>query len=450
MRRVSIALSAALFVLLATTAVSCGDDTDEVLLGEVVRADVAEVVVAPASVVARAAATLTAASDGTIGQLLVQPGDEVSAGDVLAVVDSPVAQRRLEQATEALAAADQAVAASETTTTGDDLIATQAATDEAAMAAFAQARAAAQNIAEPELQQALLAQVAASEQRYLESAAVARQAARSVQDGVTSLSTAMAAMSTAQRVQAQQAYDLAQAGVNALTLRAPFDGVVQLGGAAQPAPAGDLDRLLGDLTGAPPSGSSGGGLDSSGPGVDHVLGVGSQVRAGAPLVTVVDLAAPALVAEVDETDVLLVEPGLPAQVELDAAPGVRYEATVAAIDLLPTPSARGGVAYRVRLDLGEGAWPDGRAAPTPRPGMSAVAHLRVREALATLAVPAAAVLRIDGRDAVWVARDGRAERAEVEIGVQGPELVQILTGLGMGDRIVVRGADQVAEGQRLP
>jgi HlyD family secretion protein len=448
-RRLSIALSAALLVLLATTAVSCGDDTSEISLGEVVRADVAEVVVAPATVVARAAATLTVASDGTISQLLVQPGDEVSAGDVLAVVDSPVAQRRLELATEALAAADQAVAASGTGT-GADLVATQAATDEAAMAAFEQSRAAAQNIAEPELRQALLAQVAAAEQRYLESAAAARQAARAVQDGVASLSTAMAAMSKAQQVQAQQAYDLALATVDTLTLRAPIDGVVQLGGAVHPHPAGELDELLGGLTGRLSQGRTGGDAGTDGPGIGQVPAVGSSVRAGTPVLTVVDLAEPALVAEVDETDVLLVEPNLTAQVELDAAPGVRYEATVAAIDLLPTPSARGGVSYRVRLDLGKGSWPDGRAAPTPRPGMSAVAHLRVREATGTLAVPAAAVLRVDGTDVVWLARDGRAERVEVRVGVQGQDLVQILAGLEIDDRIVVRGADQVVQGQRLP
>ncbi len=49
-------------------------------------------------------------------------------------------------------------------------------------------------------------------------------------------------------------------------------------------------------------------------------------------------------AEVDETDVLLVEPGVPATVELDAVPGRgRYPATVAAVDVTPTRRAGGGV-----------------------------------------------------------------------------------------------------------
>lgn len=449
MRRVPIVLSASSALLLALTAATCDDDTGEITTGEVVRADVAELVVAPATVVARAAATLTAASDGTLAEVMVEPGQEVAAGEVLAVVESPAAQRRLSQAEEALAAAEQAVAAGGAGgTDGADLAASQHATDQAAAVAFEQARLAAANIVDDDLRQALLAQVAAAEQRYAETSAAAREAATAVQQGVASLSTAVAAMGTAQQVQAQQAYDLALATVEALTLRAPFDGVVQLGGTATaPQPAGELDQLLSGLSG----GATGlSGVGGAGPGTDQPVTAGAAVRAGTALLTIVDLAEPGLVADVDETDVLLVEPGVPAEVELDAAPGVRYDATVTAVDLLPTPSTRGGVAYRVRLDLGSGRWPDGTDAPAPRPGMSAVAHLRVREATATLAVPAAAVLRVDGSDVVWVERDGRAERAEVRLGVQGPDLVQVLTGLRAGERVVVRGADQVVEGQRLP
>jgi RND family efflux transporter MFP subunit len=183
--------------------------------------------------------------------------------------------------------------------------------------------------------------------------------------------------------------------------------------------------------------------------VDPALAPGSLVTAGIPVLTVVDVSELGMRAEVDETDVLLVEPGIDAEVELDAAPGARYRAAVTAVDLLPTPSDRGGVAYGVRLRLAEGSWPDGSAAPTPRPGMSAVAHLRVAEAADTPAVPAAAILRVDGTDVVWAVRDGRAVRTPVTVGVQGPDLVEIVAGLRPGDRIVVSGADQVSEGDRL-
>src|SRR5690606_36793455 len=133
---------------------------------------------------------------------------------------------------------------------------------------------------------------------------------------------AASAIGAAQRVQASQAYELAVATVEALTLRAPFDGVVQLGGTAggDAAVVPDLEALLGAATGGAPAAAAGVA------GTDPAPVVGAPVRAGTPLLTVVDMDPPTLLAEVDETDVLLVEPGVTAEVELDAAPGAVYPA----------------------------------------------------------------------------------------------------------------------------
>jgi hypothetical protein len=100
--------------------------------------------------------------------------------------------------------------------------------------------------------------------------------------------------------------------------------------------------------------------------------------------------------------------------------------------------------------LGTGTLRDGNPAPVPRPGMSAVAHLQVRSATATVVVPARAVFTVDGHDAVWVVRAGKAQRVAVTVGVAGHDRVQIVAGVGEGDRVVVRGADQLRSGQQLP
>ncbi|MPZ26323.1 MAG: HlyD family efflux transporter periplasmic adaptor subunit [Micromonosporaceae bacterium] len=461
MRRGPLALSAASILLLSLTAVSCDDGGDGIDLAEVGRADVVEVVDAPAAVVATAAATLTAVADGTLAELRVGPGTEVTEGQVLAVIDSPGAHRRLEQAGEALALASQATAVP--SGGAGELTATQDATDEAAGRAFDQARQAADQLADDRLREALQAQVDAAREQYEMASAAARAAVRSVQQGVASLGSAVAALGAAQRLQAEQAYELAEATVGELTLRAPFDGTVQLGGTAA---GGGSSDLLGDLLGAAGAGAAAGDAAAAGdlpgglpagpggsgppPGVDPVPSAGAPVSAGTAMLTVVDVTELGAVAQVDETDVLLVEPGVGAEVELDAAPGARYPATVTAVDLLPTPSARGGVAYGVRLTLQAGRSGDGTAAPSPRPGMSAVAHLRVGEAVGTVAVPAAAVLRVADADVVWAVQDGQAVRIPVTLGVQGRDVVEIVSGLRPGDRIVVRGADRVTEGQRLP
>jgi RND family efflux transporter MFP subunit len=164
---------------------------------------------------------------------------------------------------------------------------------------------------------------------------------------------------------------------------------------------------------------------------------------------VTDTSTLSLTAQVDETDVLLVEPGVEAVAELDAAPDATYAATVTTVDPEPAESTRGGVSYVVRLSLERGTDADGAAAPTPRPGMSAVVDLRVRTARDVVAVPAAAVFRDGRRDVVYVVRNGVAHRRVVRLGAQGESRVEVREGLRDGERLVVRGVDRVRDGQRV-
>lgn len=444
----SVVAATAVIAALLLTAASCSDDSDDVGLGSAGRADVTEVVDAPATVTARAVATLSSPAEGTLGMLMVEPGATVAAGQALAVIDSPKAQQQLAAAAEALDALKSGGAAGGGV---KDLSAAQGRTDQAAAAAFAQAREAANKITDPGTRTALLTQVDAAEAAYRESSSSARALIASVQRGLASIGQAMNALTAAQRIQAKAAYDLAKSTVDALTLRSPVAGVVQLGGPATTAGPSITDLLGGNAAalGAAASGAIPQQPAAGGPGIDPAPAVGTRVSAGTTILTVIDLTEPGLLAEVDETDVLLVNAGIRATVELDAAPGARYEATVRSVDLLPSASAQGGVSYRARVALGPGTFADGKPAPAPRPGMSAVAHLSVRSASAAVVVPAAAVFNADGRDQVWVVRGGKAERMPVTVGVSGTDVVQITDGVSEGDRIVVRGADQVRAGQEL-
>ncbi|MGC5029032.1 efflux RND transporter periplasmic adaptor subunit [Micromonospora sp. DT229] len=438
----------AVTVLTLTSAASCGDDEPPIALASAVRAPVAEEIDAPATVVARAAATLTAPADGTLRSLRVEPGQRVRRGQVLAVIDSPSARERLRQARKALDAAKRAGGGG-----GGNLVGSLRGTDRAAAQAHAAARAAAGKISDPKLRKALLAQVESAQRQYDAAARAADQAVREVQRGVRSLNSAVGALATAQRLQAQQAYDLAKATVDALTLRAPIAGVVQPGGVSSgDASTSALAGLLGGGGALPPGLDPGAlGAPAAGPpaGVDTAVPVGGRVTAGTPVLTVVDTGELGLLAEVDETDVLLVQAGLTGTVELDAVPGASYPTTVRSIDVLPSTSARGGVSYRVRLSLGAGQFGEAEPAPTPRPGMNAVLRLQVRQASDAVTVPASAIFSADGRDTVWVVREGRVGRASVTVGVQGQDLVQIVDGVQPGDRVVVRGTDQVRDGQEV-
>jgi multidrug efflux pump subunit AcrA (membrane-fusion protein) len=433
----------------------CTGDSSGIQVAAVGRSTVSEVVEAPATVQAAASTTVTAPATGTVEAVLVRDGERVAAGTLLARISSPQTEDQLTRARSALAQVDSAAPDSPALLSGGS----QSQADSAARGAFDAARKAAAGIPDPRLKAAALTQITAAERQYQLAAAQARAAIAAINSGIGNLNAAIGSLTAAQRVQAQTAVQVAQNAVDALEVKAPIAGTVQLGGNGSSGQGGGTD--LGDvlsqlpadqqqqaasaLGGALPTGGSGGQVETAGP-----VTVGTPISAGTPLATIVDVSSLSLQADVDETDVFLVKPGVKAEAELDAVPGARYPATVASVGLSPTQSARGGVSYRARLTLAGGTLADGSRAPTPRPGMSAVAALQVRTSRDAVSVPAAAIVRDGDRDEVWVVQDSRARRRTVTVGTQGEDRVAITAGLRLGDQVVVRGADQVREGQELP
>ncbi len=448
MNRPLLGLAAAALVLGA----GCTSDSSHGIRTAVVgTATVTEVVDAPASVQARAMATVTSPADGRVARLYVTDGQQVPAGALLATIDSPSAQQRLAQARQAAASSGGGVRVP-----GVNLSGAQAQTDAAARAAFVQAQAATNQIPDPTARAVARRQLAATVAQYAAARAQAQASVRQFNAGLASLGSALRSLTAASQAQARAAVALAQAAVDALTLRAPIAGTVQLGGTSTA--GGGLSDLLGQLPGdsqiaaggaLSSAAGSGSGSGSAAPSAAGVTTAGAVVSTGTAIATVLDVSTLGLRADVDETDVLLVNAGASARVELDALPGATYQATVAAVDLLPTTSSRGGVSYHVRLTLAAGLRADGSAAPVPRPGMSAVAHLQVRTVRDAVAVPAAAVIRAGSRDAVWLVSHGVASRRYITVGTQGQDMVAVTAGVRPGDRVVVAGAERVHSGQRL-
>jgi HlyD family secretion protein len=436
--------------ILTVTASGCSRDrTADVAVATVGTADVVEIVSAPATVTARAQSTLVAPAEGTVADLYVRAGQTVRGGQRIARIESPSARERLRAAK----AADARAAGAAPASTGvSGLTGFQSQVDAAAEAAFTASRTAAASAPEPARSEALQT-VARAERRYAAAQAQSRQALRQLEQGFGNIGRALSAVSEAQRVQTRAAVSVAQDTVDRLLIRATIGGTVQLGGGGAAGGGSSASDLIGQL---PPNlqgqaqqalGSDSGATDSA---AATDMAVGVPVSSGSVVAQVFDISTLGLAADVDETDVLLVRRGVRADVEFDALPGAKYTARVSAVDIAPNTSSRGGVSYRVRLSLNDGVLPNGDRAPVPRPGMSAVANLRVRQATGALAVPAAAVVREGARDAVWVSRSGVAELRIVELGAQGDEMVQVSEGLKPGDRVVVRGADSIEAGQRLP
>lgn len=91
--------------------------------------------------------------------------------------------------------------------------------------------------------------------------------------------------------------------------------------------------------------------------------------------------------------------------------------------------------------------------PGPRPALGddfrVEAAITIDEARDAVLVPLAALFRRDGREAVFVAADGRARLVPVTIGRRGDRDAEVLHGVGGGEQVIAYPPDAVADGTRV-
>jgi RND family efflux transporter MFP subunit len=165
---------------------------------------------------------------------------------------------------------------------------------------------------------------------------------------------------------------------------------------------------------------------------------GGFTRTG--ICTLVDMASLEIEVDVNESYINRVEPEQPVVATLDSYPDWRLPAKVVAI--IPTADRqKATVKVRVAFEkLDERVLPDmgvkvafQRAGGAPASGES-------------LLIPRNALRRHDNCDVVWVVREGRVERRAVTAGEAVGDQVRLLAGLGSGERVVIEGAEHLADG----
>lgn len=432
------------------------DDAPAVKTATVGRGDVTEVVEAPGTVQPRASASVSAPAAGTVATLLVADGQEVQAGQVLMTIDSPSARAQLASAQQADRDAAASSSSGGSSADARKLAATQAASDRDAQARFADAQTAAEALTDPDARAQALAAVQTSKTQYDLLTQQTRALVQQVQSGLGDLGGAVASLGQAQRLQTRAAVSAATATVEALTVKAPISGRVSLsatgGGGGSSLPAGAAGLLAQSGISLPSGAGSGSGVSAPAAGTP-VLAQGAAVASGSGLLSIIDASVLTVTADVDETDVLQVVPGVKADLSISAVQGATYAATVTSVD--PTPGSAGGgaVTYTARMSYDGGTTTAGAPAPAPLPGMTAEVSLRVKEAPGVVEVPASAVLRGQNgaKDAVWVVSAAkRAERRDITIGARGEDDVEVTQGLRTGETVVVAGGDAVTRGEQLP
>lgn len=88
--------------------------------------------------------------------------------------------------------------------------------------------------------------------------------------------------------------------------------------------------------------------------------------------------------------------------------------------------------------------------PNPRhqlqPGMFVELQLATEVRPNAVVIPEDAVVALSGATFVWVAKDGKAERRDVQLGVRTPGFVEVRQGVAGGEQVVVGGQERLAPG----
>jgi RND family efflux transporter MFP subunit len=168
----------------------------------------------------------------------------------------------------------------------------------------------------------------------------------------------------------------------------------------------------------------------------------SAIAQGTNIVQIGDLSRMFVDVTVDETDIGKVEVGQPVDITIDAFPDEIFEGKVTKIE----PQAvmeQNVVMVHVRVEIEN---PDARL----KPGMSATCEFIIDKKEDVLCVPNQAVKEKGGRNFVTVVKNGRQEDREVQIGLVGNDLTEIVKGLKEGEEVITSIIQTKKRAQTFP
>jgi HlyD family secretion protein len=190
---------------------------------------------------------------------------------------------------------------------------------------------------------------------------------------------------------------------------------------------------------------------------------GTSNLPGATLMVISDMSRVIAEIKANESEVVKLREGQPAQVTVEALPGRVFPAKVHEIGAASVGSSSDANMYKVKVAIDMAA----RDVDQLRPGMSARAVILVSEARGVLRVPLQAVLDREDtleeanrkgllspstRSVVMVAKGASAEERTVALGIANTQFYEVKQGLAEGDQVLtgpVRKVKELRNGDRI-
>jgi RND family efflux transporter MFP subunit len=177
---------------------------------------------------------------------------------------------------------------------------------------------------------------------------------------------------------------------------------------------------------------------------DIVTPLGAAANAKAAVVTIADLSSLQVEADVSETNLSLVKVGQPCEIQLDALPDSRFRGLVHTI--VPTADrAKATVMVKVRfLDK------DARVLPEMRAKVAFLSRaLKQEEEKPRTAVIRSAIINNGGQKYLFLVQGDRAVETPITTGEQLGEMIEVLGGAQVGDRVVAKPPKRLKNGSRI-
>jgi membrane fusion protein, heavy metal efflux system len=158
---------------------------------------------------------------------------------------------------------------------------------------------------------------------------------------------------------------------------------------------------------------------------------GTAVTVGTPLYVVADLTELWAVAEIDETQLPLVQAGRSTELRVSAYPGETFAGRITFVADMVNPKTR-RVTVRCQVP---------NPGPRLKPEMYAQVTLAAGEPREALAVPSGAIQEIEGKPLVFVkTAKGSFERRDVTVGSEADGWVEVRSGVKAGETVATTGS----------
>jgi RND family efflux transporter MFP subunit len=177
---------------------------------------------------------------------------------------------------------------------------------------------------------------------------------------------------------------------------------------------------------------------------DIVTPIGSAANAKAAVVTIADMNSLQVQVDVSETSITAIRVGQPCDIQLDALPEMRFRGEVHAI--VPTVDrSKATVLVKVRfLDKDRRMLPDMSAKVSFLPRRLSSGEMKPR-----LAAGRSALIDRSGKIFAYLLEGNRVRETPVRIGKTFGDMVEIVSGLKAGDRIVIKPPKELKDGSRI-